>query len=74
MRRLRPDLVHNLFNTAPAFPGAPQVTTIHDLIHRTVPETHSRALGLGLRLLVDSRRETVSSDHRRLGRDEDRTS
>jgi glycosyltransferase involved in cell wall biosynthesis len=53
VRRIRPDLVHNLFNTAPAFSGAPQVTTIHDLIHRTVPETHAGALGLGLRLLVD---------------------
>ena len=65
--RIKPDLLHNLFNTAPAFPGAPQVTTIHDLIHRTVPETHTRFLGLGLRLLVDlaarrSRRIIAVSD------------
>ena len=29
----RPDLLHNLFNTAPVLPQVPQVTTIHDVIH-----------------------------------------
>lgn len=52
LRRLRPDLLHNLFNTAPARPGVTQVTTIHDLIHRRMPETHAGVLALGYRVLV----------------------
>ena len=44
------DLLHNLFTTAPAFPGVPQVTTIHDLIYKRFPETHRglHATGLGV--------------------------
>ncbi|MBA2361842.1 MAG: glycosyltransferase family 4 protein [Actinobacteria bacterium] len=52
LRQSSPDLLHNLFNTAPALPGIPQVTTIHDLIYRRVPKTHAGLLGLGLRVLV----------------------
>jgi glycosyltransferase involved in cell wall biosynthesis len=44
------DLLHNLFNTAPALPGIPQVTTIHDLIYRHVPER--TLLSRGQELLV----------------------
>ena len=52
VRRLRPQLLHNLFNTAPAAPGVPQVTTIHDVIYRRFPETHAGVLTWGLRVLV----------------------
>ena len=52
LRRRRVDLLHNLFSTAPAAPGVPQVTTIHDLIYKRFPETHSGLLGRGLATLV----------------------
>jgi glycosyltransferase involved in cell wall biosynthesis len=52
LRRLRPDLVHNLMSTAPVWSPMPQVTTIHDLIHRTNPETHAGLRAWGLRRLV----------------------
>src|SRR5439155_12857365 len=41
-RRARIDLLHNTLNTAPAFPGVPQVTTIHDVIYKRFPETAGR--------------------------------
>jgi len=50
--KARPDLLHNLFNTAPALPGIPQVTTVHDVIYRRAPETHAGLLSLGLRVLI----------------------
>jgi glycosyltransferase involved in cell wall biosynthesis len=52
------DLLHNLFTTAPAFPGVPQVTTIHDLIYRRFPETHRglHATGLGVLAWIAARR------------------
>lgn len=52
------DLLHNVFTTAPAFPGVPQVTTIHDLIYKRFPETHSglRSKGLGALTWVAARR------------------
>lgn len=67
VRRLRPALLHSLFNTAPAVPGTTQVTTIHDVIYRRQPETHAGALAWGLRLLVPlaarrSRRVIAVSD------------
>jgi glycosyltransferase involved in cell wall biosynthesis len=37
--RARVDLLHNLFNTAPALPGVAQVTTILDVIWRRFPDT-----------------------------------
>jgi glycosyltransferase involved in cell wall biosynthesis len=54
------DLLHNPFTTAPALPGKPQVTTIHDLIYRRFPETHHGLLPHGLSLLVQvsARRST----------------
>jgi glycosyltransferase involved in cell wall biosynthesis len=51
-RRARVDLLHNLFTTAPALPGVPQVTTIHDLIYKRFPEAHSGVRSLGMRALV----------------------
>ncbi|HEV8601952.1 MAG TPA: glycosyltransferase family 1 protein [Gaiellaceae bacterium] len=51
-RRARIDLLHNLFTTAPALPGAPQVTTILDVIYRRFPETHAGLRGRGLAVLA----------------------
>jgi glycosyltransferase involved in cell wall biosynthesis len=51
-RRASIDLLHNLLTTAPAIPGVPQVTTIHDLIYKRYPETHFGILALGLSVLV----------------------
>jgi glycosyltransferase involved in cell wall biosynthesis len=50
-RGARIDVLHNTLNTAPAFPGLPQVTTIHDMIYKRFPETAGR-LTLGVALLV----------------------
>jgi glycosyltransferase involved in cell wall biosynthesis len=50
--RHRIQLLHNLLTTAPALPGAPQVTTIHDLIYKRYPETHFGIRALGLAALV----------------------
>jgi len=61
------DLLHNLFTTAPAAPGVPQVTTIYDLIYKHFPEAHHGLLSHGMRVLVplaarrSSRILTVSS-------------
>jgi glycosyltransferase involved in cell wall biosynthesis len=49
--RARIDVLHNTLNTAPAFPGVPQVTTIHDVIYKRFPETAGR-LNVGVALLV----------------------
>lgn len=51
-RRTEVDLLHNLFSTAPAVAGVPQVTTILDLIYVRYPEAHARMLSLGMRVLV----------------------
>jgi glycosyltransferase involved in cell wall biosynthesis len=51
-RRAGVDLLHNLLTTAPALPGMPQVTTIHDLIYKRHPETHFGILSLGVAALV----------------------
>src|SRR5919201_1230862 len=50
--RAPPDLLHNLFTTAPALPTVPQVTTIHDLIYKRFPQTHVGLLTYGMRVLV----------------------
>jgi glycosyltransferase involved in cell wall biosynthesis len=52
VRRARVDLLHNMFTTAPVLPGAPQVTTIHDLIYKRVPETHAGVLTTGMAVLT----------------------
>jgi glycosyltransferase involved in cell wall biosynthesis len=51
LRRERPDLLHNLFNTGPAVSPVPQVTTIHDLVFKRYPETHG-VLAKGVEVLV----------------------
>jgi len=50
--RSRVELLHNLFTTAPALPGVPQVTTILDVIYKRFPEAHGGLLSHGMRLLV----------------------
>jgi glycosyltransferase involved in cell wall biosynthesis len=50
VRDAEPDLLHNVFNTAPAISAVPQVTTIHDVIYRRHPE--SGLLGLGVKAMV----------------------
>jgi glycosyltransferase involved in cell wall biosynthesis len=50
-RRARIDLLHNTLNTAPAFAGVRQVTTIHDVIYKRFPETAGR-LNPGVALLI----------------------
>jgi glycosyltransferase involved in cell wall biosynthesis len=47
----RADLLHNVFNTAPALTPVPQVTTIHDLVFKRYPETHG-VLARGVEVLV----------------------
>lgn len=51
-RRAGVDLIHNLFTTAPALAGVPQVTTILDLIYARYPEAHAPLLTRGMSLLV----------------------
>jgi glycosyltransferase involved in cell wall biosynthesis len=50
-RKARLDLLHNTLNTAPALPGLPQITTIHDVIYKRFPET-AGWLNAGVALLV----------------------
>src|SRR6185312_8576528 len=50
-RKGRLDLLHNTLNTAPALPGLPQVTTIHDVIYKRFPET-AGLLNAGVAVLV----------------------
>jgi len=52
LRRSRPDLLHNLFTTAPVLPGVPQVTTIHDLNYLTAPQAHTGLMARGMALLA----------------------
>jgi glycosyltransferase involved in cell wall biosynthesis len=52
VKRAGVELVHNLFTTAPAAPGVPQVTTILDVIYKRYPETHAGLLGHGLAALT----------------------
>ena len=51
VRRARPDLLHNIFNTAPTVLSVPQVTTIHDVVFKRYPETHG-VLAKGVDVLV----------------------
>ncbi len=46
------DLLHSLANTGPGWGRFRRVVTIHDLIHRQVPEAHPGLRSLGMRLLV----------------------
>jgi glycosyltransferase involved in cell wall biosynthesis len=51
VRRTAPELLHNVFNTAPAALSVPQVTTIHDVVFKRHPETHG-LLAKGVDILV----------------------
>jgi glycosyltransferase involved in cell wall biosynthesis len=46
VRAAAPDLLHNLFNTAPVLPQILQVTTIHDLVFKRHPESGLLAKGV----------------------------
>src|ERR671922_2081072 len=48
LARRNVELLHNLFTTAPARPGVPQVSTILDVIYKRIPEAHEGLLGHGL--------------------------
>ena len=66
-RRAGVELVHALGNTAALAPGGPPlVLTIHDLIWRRLPETHTGLLAKGLAFLVPraARRAAASSPPR----------
>jgi glycosyltransferase involved in cell wall biosynthesis len=51
VRQAAPDLLHNVFNTAPTVLSVPQVTTIHDVVFKRFPETHG-LLAKGVEILV----------------------
>ena len=46
------ELLHSFASTAPAWGPFVRVTTIHDLIYRTMPEAHPGLRSLGMRVLV----------------------
>jgi glycosyltransferase involved in cell wall biosynthesis len=58
IRDSAPDLLHNLFNTAPAITPVPQVTTIHDVIHYRHPDPGLLALGLKAAIPLAARRSS----------------
>ena len=56
VRAAAPDLLHNLFNTAPGLPQIPQVTTIHDLVFKRYPESGFLAKGVEIVVPLAARR------------------
>ena len=54
-------VVHSLASTAPLRGAFKRVTTVHDLNYKLVPDTHSGARGLGMRVLVPA---AVRRSHR----------
>jgi glycosyltransferase involved in cell wall biosynthesis len=56
VRRSGADLLHNVFNTAPALVSVPQVTTIHDVIHRRHPASGASALAIRALVSLAARR------------------
>jgi glycosyltransferase involved in cell wall biosynthesis len=58
VREASPDLLHNLFNTAPLLPQVPQVTTIHDLVFKRFPESGLLAKGVEVVVPLAARRST----------------
>jgi glycosyltransferase involved in cell wall biosynthesis len=58
LRKAQPDLLHNVFNTAPAVAPVPQVTTIHDVIHHRHPDSGLLALGVKAAIPLAARRST----------------
>jgi glycosyltransferase involved in cell wall biosynthesis len=51
-RRLKLDLLHSLSASSPVVSGCRSVITIHDVMFLTYPEAQTRAMALGLRLVV----------------------
>jgi glycosyltransferase involved in cell wall biosynthesis len=51
-RTHRVDLLHSLGSTAPGRPGVTSVVTINDVIYALHPEAHTRAMRLGMKVLV----------------------
>lgn len=51
-RREGIDLLHNFAMTGPYFSSVPQVTSTHDVIYASHPESHSRVMRLGQQVLV----------------------
>jgi glycosyltransferase involved in cell wall biosynthesis len=58
VRKTAPDLLHNVFNTAPTLRPVPQVTTIHDLVFKRHPESHLLAKGVEVLVPLAARRST----------------
>jgi glycosyltransferase involved in cell wall biosynthesis len=58
VRRASADLLHNVFNTAPGALSVPQVTTIHDVIHRRYPNSGVTAQGVNALVSLAARRST----------------
>ncbi|MBJ7353315.1 MAG: glycosyltransferase family 4 protein [Thermoleophilaceae bacterium] len=51
-RRHKLDLLHNFAMTGPRFCGVPQVTSTHDVMYATHPESHSAVMRAGQSVLV----------------------
>jgi glycosyltransferase involved in cell wall biosynthesis len=58
LQRAQPDLLHNVFNTAPTVRAVPQVTTIHDVVHERYPESGLTATGVKVLVPLAARRST----------------
>jgi glycosyltransferase involved in cell wall biosynthesis len=65
VKRTRPDLLHNLFTTAPLVPMVPQVTTIHDLsfLHERTAHAPVRRLGLAALAVTAAYRSSAILTH-----------
>lgn len=51
-KRHKIDLLHNFAMTGPRFAPVPQVTSTHDVIYASHPESHSRLMRFGQQILV----------------------
>lgn len=51
-RRHKIDLLHNFAMTGPRFSHVPQVTSTHDVMYATQPDSHSTVMRLGQSILV----------------------
>ena len=52
LRRNHIDLLHSLGSTGPARPGVVSVVSVNDVIYAAHPEAHTRAMRMGMRVLV----------------------
>jgi glycosyltransferase involved in cell wall biosynthesis len=51
-RKHKVDLLHNFSGTGPCFAGVPQITSTHDVIYASHPESHSALMRLGQGVLI----------------------